>query len=288
MFLTCDSIWEFNLNDVGKSLEARMKEQIASSGTLERLTPFGVIVNSLQADDDLRTVHIPAVKELIDEHRVVVLRGYAPLVGTALPEFCERFGKLLDWDFGTVNDLRVRANAQNYLYTDRAVPFHWDGAFVGRVPHYIFFHCEAAPPPGSGGETLFCDTVQLLNLAPAGLREVWEKTIITYTTEKIVHYGGTFTSPVVCQHQVSCEKVLRYAEPVSDLNPVLLEIVGISQEAKKDLIDDLHQKLNDERVCYQHQWLKNDFVIADNYVLLHGRHAFDGNAERHIRRVNIL
>lgn len=256
--------------------------------TLEQLTPFGVIVKSPDARADLGAAQVAELKELIDLHRVVILRGFRPLVGTAFPKFCEHFGELLDWDFGTVNDLRLRANAQNYLYTNRAVPFHWDGAFVGRVPHYILFHCEVAPPLGSGGETLFCNTIQLLQLAPPSCREVWERTSITYTTEKIVHYGGTFTSPVVCQHQVSGQKVLRYAEPVSDLNPVRLEINGVPPEAQNEFLEDLHRRLHDKRVCYQHQWLQNDLVIADNFGLLHGRQAFAENAERYLRRVNVL
>lgn len=265
-----------------------MTEERTPIWIYEQLTPFGVVVKSGPAGAGLDSAHVPALKELIDAHRVVVLRGFTPLKGTAFPEFCGGFGELLEWDFGTVNDLRLRPDAQNYLYTNRAVPFHWDGAFVGRVPHYIFFHCEVAPPPGSGGETLFCDTTRLLERAPSRRREVWEQTEITYTTEKIVHYGGTFTSPMVMRHMVSGEKVLRYAEPVSDLNPVQLEIEGIPEEHQKDFLEDLHHRLNDESVCYQHQWLSGDVVIADNYALLHGRHAFDGNAERHIRRVNIL
>lgn len=265
-----------------------MTEESAASWTLETLTPFGVSVSSLQAKAALRAAHIPALKELIDLHRVIVLRGFATLPGTALPDFCEGFGELLEWEFGTVNDLRQRAQAQNYLFTNRAVPFHWDGAFAGRVPHYIFFQCELAPPQGSGGETLFCDTIRLLKLAPSWRREVWEQTVITYTTEKIVHYGGAFTSPVISRHPVSGENVLRYAEPVTDLNPVQLEIHGLAPDAEKDFLEDLHRRLNDERACYQHQWQNGDIVIADNYALLHGRHAFDEKAERHIRRVNIL
>jgi alpha-ketoglutarate-dependent taurine dioxygenase len=50
----------------------------------------------------------------------------------------------------------------------------------------------------------------------------------------------------------------------------------------------MHRRLNDESVCYRHQWLEGDVVIADNHVLLHGRRAFDKNAARRIRRINIL
>src|ERR1051325_162615 len=99
----------------------------------------------------------------------------------------------------------------------------------------------AAPPPGaSGGETLFCDTLRLLARATPAERELWRRMAITYTTEKIVHYGGTFTSPLITRHPDTGEEVLRFAEPVEDLNPVRLKIEGIPESAQKEFLDDMH------------------------------------------------
>jgi alpha-ketoglutarate-dependent taurine dioxygenase len=174
------------------------------------------------------------------------------------------------------------------LYTNREVPFHWDGAFAGHVPHYIFFHCDDAPAPGSGGQTLFCDTVRLLEKAPLERRALWAQTNITYTTQKIVHYGGSFTSPMICSHPLNGNEVLRFAEPVFDLNPVQLEINGIPEEEQAEFLKDMHERLHNDAVCYRHEWQQGDVVIADNFVLLHGRDAFGDNSPRKIRRVNIL
>ena len=271
----------------GAGVAAYMTEESRSTWTLQPAEPFGLIVTSDRQGTDLRTISISELKEWVDKHRVVVLRGFASLEGAALPEFCQSLGELLNWEFGAVNDLRIKSDARNYLYTNREVPFHWDGAFIGRAPHYIFFHCDVAPSRGSG-ETLFCDTIRLLELTPSEQLENWERIVITYTTEKVVHYGGTFASPMITRHPTSEEKVLRFAEPVTDLNPVSLEIEGIPESAQKDFLEDMHRRLRDESVCYSHEWLKGDVVVADNHVLLHGRRAFDPDAERHIRRVNIL
>lgn len=234
---------------------------------------------------DLSVVPTPLLKQWIDEHRFVVLKGFAPLDGVALPDFCRSLGELLEWEFGAVNELRVDPETKNYLYTNREVPFHWDGAFLPRSPHYIFFHCDAAPDAQAGGETLFCDTVRLLAYAPV---ELWEQVEITYTTEKIVHYGGTFSSPLLASHPTLGFQVLRYAEPVEDLNPVQLNIEGISEEQQPTFIEDMHRRLNDESCCYAYRWESGDVVIADNHALLHGRRAFANETPRHIRRVNIL
>jgi alpha-ketoglutarate-dependent taurine dioxygenase len=265
-----------------------MTEERISTWTFEHPEPFGLIVRSDYLGIDLRAIRVNHLKEWIDEHRVVVLRGFAALEGNALPAFCQSLGELLNWEFGAVNDLRMKPDAKNYLYTNREVPFHWDGAFIGRAPHYIFFHCDVAPSPESGGETLFCDTTRLLGLTPPDQQQSWERIVITYTTEKVVHYGGTFTSSMITRNPISGEKVIRFAEPVTDLNPVSLEIEGIPEHAQIEFLEDMHRRLRDDRVCYNHGWLNGDVVIADNHALLHGRRQFDKDTERHIRRVNIL
>ena len=254
----------------------------------EQLNPFGLVVHSNDPGQNVSTVTTAYLKDQIENHRVVVLRGFAPLIGDAFPQFCKDFGTILEWDFGAVNDLRVKAETRNYLYTNHDVPFHWDGAFVSRAPHYIIFHCDVAPTAGSGGETLFCDTTRLLAHASAEELELWERIVITYTTEKIVHYGGTFTSPIVDQHPLNGRPVLRYAEPVVDLNPVELVIRGLAGMDQQEFIEDMRQRLNDDRCCYSHSWVTGDLVIADNYTLLHGRRTFASGAERHIRRVNVV
>ncbi|HXD34282.1 MAG TPA: TauD/TfdA family dioxygenase [Pyrinomonadaceae bacterium] len=253
-----------------------------------RLEPFGLVVEADEPGTDLKSVPVTQLQTWVDENRVVVLRGFKALNGSELPEFGARLGKIQEWDFGAVNDLQVRTNAKNYLYTNRVVPFHWDGAFVGQIPHYIVFHCDIAPHLGSGGETLFADTSLLLEQAPREKVRLWEQVTITYTTEKIVHYGGSFTSDLLSHNPLNGENVMRFAEPVADLNPVNLEIMGIPEAEQAAFLDDLHGRLHDNAVCYRHEWKSGDVLIADNFVLLHGRNSFSLDSERRIRRVNVL
>ena len=255
--------------------------------SLKRLVPFGVEMTAADPPADLRSMEVNLVKGLVEENRVVIMRGFASLPGDEFPEFCRRFGVLQEWDFGVVNNLRVESEAKNYLYTNRAVPFHWDGAFAGQIPHYIAFQCDAAPAHG-GGETLFCDTVRLLAKAPEKLLKAWRQIEITYTTERVVHYGGSFTAPLITEHPENGSEILRFAEPVFDLNPVQLRINGLSDSSEAEFLADLHERLRDKEVCYAHAWRSGDVVIADNHVLLHGRREFAEGGKRHIRRVNVL
>jgi len=69
---------------------------------------------------------------------------------------------------------------------------------------------------------------------------------------------------------------------------VRLEIQGIPAADQADFLADMHERLHADANCYRHEWQAGDVVIADNHALLHGRTAFAQNAERSIRRVNIL
>jgi len=252
------------------------------------VTPFGATIQSQTPGESLIDIPVDVIKAWVDEHRMLILRGFAALEGDAFPAYGATLGKVQEWSFGAVNELKVNPDSKNYLYTTSEVPFHWDGAFVGIIPHYIVFHCEAAPPPDSGGETLFTDAVALLEKAPAECKALWERTEITYSTEKLAHYGGSFTSPMIGKHQETGEEVLRYAEPVEDLNPVSLEIPNLTAEERAEFLTDLRTRLRDANLCYAHVWQDGDYLIADNHALLHGRNAFKHPETRHIRRVNVL
>jgi alpha-ketoglutarate-dependent taurine dioxygenase len=252
------------------------------------LTPFGLEVTAASAAASVEGVDAALLKDWIAKHRYVLLRGFAALSTEAMTRLAGTLGKSLEWEFGAINELVAKRDAKNYIYTTGAVPFHWDGAFVGKIPHYILFSCEVAPPENSGGETIFCDGAKLLRDATAKQRALWAATSVTYSTDKVVHYGGSFASPMIARHPVSGEETLRFAEPVRDLNPVLLEIPGMTVQERDGLIAEMATLLRDSRYCVAHAWRGGDVLIADNHALLHGRNAFVHSGLRHIRRINIL
>jgi alpha-ketoglutarate-dependent taurine dioxygenase len=252
------------------------------------LSPFGLEVIAAARATGPEEIPTPTLKGWIARDRYVLLRGFAPLSTESMTRLALTLGKTLEWEFGAVNELVAKPDAKNYIYTTGRVPFHWDGAFIGKIPHYILFSCEVAPPEDSGGETIFCDGAHLLRGATPEQRMSWRATFITYSTDKVVHYGGSFTSPMIAPHPVSGEETLRFAEPVLDLNPVNLEIPGRTPEQRDALVDEMAKLLRKPECFVAHQWRAGDVLIADNHALLHGRNAFVHAALRHIRRINIL
>lgn len=260
----------------------------SNAWTTRELEPFGLEVTATSASASTEHIETALLKNWIAKHRYVLLRGFAALSTEAMTRLADTLGKSLEWEFGAINELVAKPDAKNYIYTTGAVPFHWDGAFVGKIPHYILFSCEVAPPENSGGETIFCDGAKLLQEATAKQRVLWAATSVTYSTEKVVHYGGSFTSPMIARHPVSGEETLRFAEPVRDLNPVSLEIPGMSPQERDALIAEMTTLLRKPQYCVAHAWRAGDVLVADNHALLHGRNAFVHSGLRHIRRINIL
>jgi alpha-ketoglutarate-dependent taurine dioxygenase len=250
--------------------------------------PFGLEVTAAAATATSAEIAVPLLKDWIAKDRFVLLRGFAPLSTEDMMRLARTLGEPLEWEFGAVNELVAKPDAKNYIYTTGAVPFHWDGAFVGKIPHYILFSCEVAPPGDSGGETIFCDGARLLSAATPQQRALWKTTSITYSTDKVVHYGGSFTSPMIVHHPTSGEEILRFAEPVRDLNPVALDVPGMAPNQREALIAEVSALLRKPECFAVHPWSAGDVLIADNYALLHGRNAFVHAASRHLRRINIL
>lgn len=252
--------------------------------TLVPLQPFGVHVE-FPSGTRFESISPEQLRGWLDEHRVVQLRGLAHEPPHQLAALSRRLGPLQPWPFGAVHELKQVERTENYLYTEHAVPLHWDGAFADAVPHWLVFECIKAPPEGAGGETTFVDTRKVLERATPEQRERWTRARFRYTTEKKAHYGGSFTSPVIAKHPTLGFDVIRFAEPVVDLNPVSVEA---EPGTDSKTLAELSNVLAAADVTLAVPWQPGDFVIADNHALLHGRRAFTDGAPRHLYRVNVL
>lgn len=85
---------------------------------------------------------------------------------------------------------------------------------------------------------------------------------LRYTTDHVAHYGGSFTPKMVTQHPLG-GTVLRFAEPVDDLNPVSVAAEGLDPLASAVMITALREALSKPGVVLEHHWQQGDIVIAD-------------------------
>ncbi|MFC4376049.1 TauD/TfdA dioxygenase family protein [Nocardia halotolerans] len=269
-----------------------MTEQLQhATPTGTDLAPFGRLITAERTGLTLADIPVDTLLTTTLSAKVLVLRGYSALDKADLEAYCRAAGELMEWEFGTIMDLVVQENPNNYLFDSGDVPFHWDGAWSEKAPRYFLFQCVQGCEPGAGGETVFCDTAQVYREAPDDLRELWGRTTVTYRTDRLAHYGGTMSHPLLATSPATGETVLRYAEPLdpaSYRNPLFLTIEGLSSEDATRVMADLSERLHDPRYCYDHAWDTGDIVVAENHALLHGRNRFTGSTARHMQRIQII
>jgi len=262
---------------------------VTSTHSNTELKPYGLLIKPKEGGEaSVQDYPAEELKRLVAEHKIVVFRGFQLMPKQDFALFGQDLGEPVQWPFGAINELIVKHDAENYIYTNRDVPMHWDGAFIKKEPHLILFQCLKAPPQQEGGGTTFCNSSLLLQAQDEETRKAWKDIQIRDSTEKLVHYGGEIKRSLVQNHPVLEEPVLRYAEPVDDLNPVEVKVEGMQAEEQETFIQDMQRLLYDPRFLYVHRWEDGDIVLADNQTLLHGREAFTQSNERHIQRVNVL
>lgn len=259
-----------------------MTFSLTTSWKISLLSPFGLLAMT-NPGADICAVPAPVLRAWAAEHRLVVLRGFAPLEGEDLPMFCETLGEVVAWDLNREEDRHVPGEEKHLLAPEQAVPLHWDGMFAEQTPSFTLFHCDDAPAAGEGGEAIFCDTTRMLRQTPSDDRALFEQVEITYREDE----GGGIIAPLVVPHPVTEEATLRFAEPVPGDNGVELTISGIVEEAADAFVEELRSRLLAPQVGYAHEWKTGDMVIADNHALLHGRRALRSGSRRRVRRVSL-
>lgn len=260
---------------------------------LSPLRPFGMLVYA--GREGLTPLDVPAdmITGLLEQHRLVLFRGYGLLADDEYIAFAKQFGPLLQWEFGEILELKVRSDPANHIFTAGRVELHWDGAFVEDKPHYNLFQCLQGCSAGAGGETLFVDTTKVLAGADGRTLSGWRNITIEYITEKKAHYGGAISSPLITVNPYNGRHVIRYIEAFNEdnaeINPMRVKVENCPDEMSERFLRGFTARLYRDDVMYRHAWQSGDFLIADNAALLHGRSRFNNaDPDRHIKRINIL
>lgn len=229
------------------------------------------------------------LKTFVNQHKVIVLRGVEELSKDDFLQFSRIVAgkdndadRFISWDFGILMELIESDSPKNYLFSNEAVPFHWDGAFH-EVPNILVFNAMTSIKTG---RTLFFDTEKFLEDQSVEKIERLKKIEITYETEKVAHYGGKITQQLIENHPITHKNILRLGEEVSSFkNPVFRTF---KSEDDAHLIKGIEGELYQEKYLYAHEWKKGDILLADNFSLLHGREGFvSSSKKRHLRRLQI-
>ncbi|KAF1324783.1 Spore wall maturation protein dit1, partial [Globisporangium splendens] len=253
----------------------------------------------------LMDVPVKSFRKLAHKHGVVCLQGFKQ--DDDLDKASERIGEVMQWPWGTVFEIKSVEDTSLTGQTLESMPMHYDGMYkkktedateLGDVPLFMLFHCvEAYPSPDpaeANGSTLMARTRPILDTLTTEEKERLRKITLVYNTSLFGHQELVHTSPVIVKHPVTGEDVLRYHEPwgpeKTKLHPTTVKAMqpdGSLDSTDAEWVSDLLvEKLYDPKYCHVHSWTKGEFVIADNFAMIHARTGMKSDG-RHVRRVHI-
>ncbi|CAM1343969.1 TauD/TfdA dioxygenase family protein [Tenacibaculum amylolyticum] len=260
---------------------------------ITKLQPFGVLLEPIQGKEHIRDIAINELKELLSNEHLIALRGFKTFDNVEeFTSYCETFSEISIWPFGKVLELIQHENPKDHIFDNSYIPLHWDGMYREQVPETQVFHCVNAPGINNKGGTTFVNTKMILENTSEEVLTSWEKISCTYS-RKMEFYDSKTIAPILTKHPKRDYTVIRYCEPPSNndasfINHPGFEVTGISKDEVPDFIQNLNNTLYAPENLYTHQWETGDVVFSDNHTLLHGREAFNKNAPRHIRRIQLL
>ncbi|MFF7690727.1 TauD/TfdA dioxygenase family protein [Streptomyces syringium] len=257
------------------------------------ITPFGVAIQAREKGLHVRDIPVAPLRTLVAEHHILLLRGFDTFdAPDELSAYCERWGRLSVWPFGTVLELVEQEQPEDHIFDSSYMPMHWDGMYREQIPEFQVFQCVNAPGAGNGGETTFSHTTAVLERTDPQTVARWSKVTGTYH-RAMEYYNSVTVSPIVTAHPVHGAPVIRYNEPTAAddadfVNHPDLRFSGLPDDEIAEVHRSLRAALYDPAHLYAHSWRTGDLVITDNHTLLHGRNAFTSGAPRHLRRVQVL
>jgi pyoverdine/dityrosine biosynthesis protein Dit1/alpha-ketoglutarate-dependent taurine dioxygenase len=253
-----------------------------------------------QKKPDCSCLNSVTLQNLCLEYGFVVLRGFQVDSKEHLVEFSSEFGKPVVWDFGPVHTIRPKKTPDGYIASREAVPLHWDvsmppsyleasGRYEDFTPQFFILYCHKAPASGEG-QTTVVDGRRVLENAGSTKVEGWKQVVIDYFT-KLTYYGGKQRSyPLIMQHPITGEDILRYQEASnSKLQTFELSSKSLPQQDWIQLIAELQAAVYNENCLVCHDWQQGDLLLIENHYMLHGRTAAsDLTDDRELWRVQLL
>lgn len=211
----------------------------------------------------------------LDSHGLILVRGYHEDTESLISLFEHANYRVRTTHFGRIEDLRTdnttNQNTDQLGYTDAAIQLHTDQPFIDHPPRYQLLHCQT--PAHHGGESFLVDALQ----AARYLQHTDTPTFLRLTTtpvrfhRKQKAFESLNVSPILTMNGTTGFQV-RYSyftmaphrRPFGEM------------EAWYRAYNRFATLVRDRRYQYRFRLEAGDFVLYDNFRMLHARTGFSG------------
>ena len=284
---------------------------------LELLAPFGAVVRGWDPTVDSAAVD-EALRDLLAEHHVLVLRGHRVPTGAELARLGFVFGDVApaaDLYTGISFDEREILTVSNELDAQGrergvagsgAIPWHNDYAFRAETAKATVLEAFRLPV-GGGPPTCFLDMYAAYDTLPAPLQE----RIAALTGRHTLHAAGAYATV----NSDDADRAARtkqanvditypddgagaphpavYAHPDTGRRSLFVsafvrEFDGVAYDEGRALLDELLEHADAPSRHYCHHWQAGDIVISDQIGTVHKRGTVRADAGRTMRQLSTL
>ncbi|MET0402382.1 MAG: TauD/TfdA family dioxygenase [Cystobacter sp.] len=216
-----------------------------------------------------------AALDLLQRAGALVVRGYGTDTEALIDTFGQEGLSVIGTHFGRIEDLRTdnttNSNTDQLGYTDSAIQLHTDQPFLERPPRYQLLHCQR--PGDTGGENFVVDALaaarhladvdrpafELLRSVPVTFhrkQKSFEKRLVSPLLD--------FEAPGGFRVRYSYFTLAPHQRPFAEM------------EAWYRAYNRFARLVRDERHQYRFRLEAGDFLLYDNWRMLHARTTFTG------------
>ena len=246
------------------------------------------------------------VRELVGEHRTVIIKNKTPLTPEAIIKFYKSIGDVVQQNkkvTGTISTGELVKVRQNGLFAGKDDgELEWHSAGMNRIGHDDIVAMYMHQPAETGGDTYFTDHqtafADLDEETKELCRSVKSKTVTYNAKMKLekMHYKNVFSDEQTMMEfkdidgktsfeKQSPRKDLVTIHPINNKEglyfpwSVIRGFTGLTHDQQLDLYYKLKEHTLSDKYVYTHKWDQYDIVLSDQHHSLHKRDAYDGDRE---------
>ena len=254
--------------------QRKLLPKIWNQQRISRELPRHSVAGIMQHDDDL----LAWLRDLRDYG--ISLVSEVDTSGTALKAVAERIAFIRETNFGTLFEVKAKANSNSLAYTNLRLPLHTDLPTRELQPGLQFLHCLVND--ASGGESILVDGFKIAEHMrmhhPEDFIALSTLSMSFYNKDKDSDYR--FKGPALVLDSSGAVVEVRLANFLRGPLDIPADQVVSLYSAYRCFM----KLTRESQFQYFHRLNAGDLLVFDNRRVLHARNAFDlQQGERHLQ-----